>query len=70
MRMPLLQKGIPMTANLPLQHTQLMLRHPTDGGNGAVPQPELRFQPTFPRGAHAAARANPRCKAKKSSPAI
>jgi hypothetical protein len=49
MRMPLLQKGIPMTANLPLQRTQLMLRHPTDGGNRAVAQPELRFLPTFPR---------------------
>jgi hypothetical protein len=45
MRMPLLQKGIPMTANL--QRTQLMLRHPTDGGNRAVAQPELRFLPTF-----------------------
>jgi hypothetical protein len=34
--MPLLQKGILMTANLPLQRTQFILRHPTDGGNGAV----------------------------------
>jgi hypothetical protein len=29
-------ESILMTSNLPLQRTQLMLRHPTDGGNGAV----------------------------------
>jgi hypothetical protein len=36
-----------MPVNLSLQRAQFMLGYPTDGGNTAVLEPELRFRPAF-----------------------
>ena len=59
LRMPLLQNGIPTTANLPLQHRSAHLTAPaTDDGNCSCSfRSEHRFLPILPgKGAQAAAR--------------